>query len=45
MAAGKKLVGVEFQKSEYEGRNFRAKVLWRDKYTCQHCGSKENPKE
>jgi hypothetical protein len=41
--AGRKLVGVEFQQSEYEGRNFRAKVLWRDKYNCQHCGSKENP--
>jgi len=53
MAAGKQLVGVEFQQSEYarnnarlrlsEGRNFRAKVIWRDKYTCQKCGSKENP--
>ena len=43
MAAGKQLVGVEFQQSEYEGRNFRAKVLWRDNYTCQHCDSKENP--
>jgi hypothetical protein len=39
--AGKQLIGVEFQKSEYEGRNFRAKVLWRDNYTCQHCGGKE----
>ena len=41
MMAGKQLVGIEFQQSEYEGRNFRAKVLWRDKYTCQHCGAKE----
>ena len=39
LRADKKLVGSEFQQSEYEGRNFRAKVLWRDKYTCQHCGS------
>jgi len=37
----KELVGVEFQTSEYLGRNFRAKVLWRDKYTCQRCGAKE----
>jgi len=41
LAAGRKLVGVEFQKVEYEGRNFRAKVLWKDNYTCQHCGRKE----
>jgi len=41
MAAGKKLEGIEFQQSEYEGRNFRAKVLWRDGYTCQRCGSKK----
>jgi len=41
LAAGRKLVGVEFQQGEYEGRNFRAKVLWKDKYTCQHCGGKE----
>jgi len=39
--AGKQLVSTEFQQSEYEGRNFRAKVLWRDNYTCQHCGTKE----
>jgi hypothetical protein len=41
MSAGKQLVGMEFQQSEYEGRNFRAKVLWRDNYICQHCGAKE----
>ena len=41
LTAGRKLIGDEFQQSEYEGRNFRAKVLWRDNYTCQHCGSKE----
>ena len=42
MVAGRQLVGTFFQQSEYEGRNFRAKVLWRDKYTCQHCGAKED---
>jgi hypothetical protein len=42
ISAGKQLVGKEFQKSEYEGRNFRAKVLWRDGYSCQHCGAKED---
>jgi hypothetical protein len=41
MSAGRELVGILFQQSEYEGRNFRAKVLWRDNYTCQHCGAKE----
>jgi hypothetical protein len=41
MTAGKRLTGEEFQQSEYEGRNFRAKVLFRDNYTCQHCGAKE----
>jgi hypothetical protein len=40
--AGKQLVGTEFQRSEYEGRNFRAKVLWRDNYSCQHCGAKKD---
>jgi 5-methylcytosine-specific restriction endonuclease McrA len=42
MSVGRKLKGNEFQRSEYEGRNFRAKVLWRDKYTCQRCGSKSD---
>ena len=41
LQAGRQLVGKEFQQSEYEGRNFRAKVLWRDCYTCQHCDTKE----
>ena len=36
MSAGHKLRGVEFQQSEYEGRN------WRDKYQCQHCSSKND---
>ena len=40
-SAGRQLIGTEFQQSEYEGRNFRAKVLWRDEYTCQRCGAKE----
>jgi hypothetical protein len=42
MSTGYKLVGVEYQKSEFEGKNMRQKVLWRDKYTCSHCGSKDN---
>lgn len=37
LAAGRKLEGSEYQIPNYEGRNFRAKVLWRDKYQCQHC--------
>jgi 5-methylcytosine-specific restriction endonuclease McrA len=44
MAVGYKLTGKEYQKSEYEGNTFRQKVLWRDKYTCQHCKSKESLK-
>lgn len=42
VAAGRKLVGAEYQISDYEGRNFRAKVLWRDRYKCQHCGNSDN---
>jgi len=42
MAAGHRLKGTEFQQSEYEGRNWRAKVLWRDNYQCQHCRSNNN---
>ncbi|MBI1923467.1 HNH endonuclease [Candidatus Poribacteria bacterium] len=41
LAAGRQLVGIEFQQSDYEGEDFRAKVLWRDGYTCQCCGGKE----
>lgn len=42
MSAGYKLTGKEYQLSEYEGNNWRQKVLWRDLYTCQHCNSKDN---
>lgn len=38
MSRGYKLTGKEYQFSEYEGNNWRQKVLWRDKYTCQRCG-------
>jgi 5-methylcytosine-specific restriction endonuclease McrA len=37
---GVKLHGKEYQQSEFEGHNRRAKVLWRDKYECRHCKSK-----
>lgn len=42
MSAGYKLTGKGYQQSEYEGNNWRQKVLWRDKYTCQHCKSKDD---
>jgi len=42
ISAGYKLTGKEYQRSEYEGNNWRQKVLWRDRYTCQHCKSEEN---
>ena len=41
MSAGYKLTSKEYQLSEYEGNNWRQKVLWRDRYTCQHCGSED----
>ena len=41
MSASYQLTGKEYQISEYEGNNFRQKVLWRDKYTCRKCKSKE----
>ncbi|MDO9566667.1 MAG: RNA-guided endonuclease IscB [Candidatus Desulfaltia sp.] len=41
LAAGHKLHGDEFSQTENEGKNFRAKVLWRDKHKCQHCGSED----
>jgi DNA-binding transcriptional LysR family regulator len=39
LAANHGLIGIDYQIPHYEGRNFRAKVLWRDHYTCQRCGS------
>ena len=39
MADGYKLTGREYQISQYEGNNWRQKVLWRDGYKCQHCDS------
>jgi 5-methylcytosine-specific restriction endonuclease McrA len=41
MARDKKLKGKEYQESEFEGKNRRAKILWRDRYTCQKCKSKD----
>jgi 5-methylcytosine-specific restriction endonuclease McrA len=41
LAAGQQLVGKAYQIADYEGRNFREKVLWRDGYECQHCGSSD----
>ena len=42
MVAGRKLTGKEYQQKIHEGKNFREKVLKRDGYTCQICGSREN---
>ncbi len=42
MAVGYKLTGKEYQTAEYEGNNWRQKVLWRDGYKCQHCGVEDN---
>jgi 5-methylcytosine-specific restriction endonuclease McrA len=39
LAAGQQLVGKAYQIADYEGRDFREKVLWRDGYQCQRCGS------
>jgi hypothetical protein len=41
LAAGQQLVGKAYQIADYEGRNFREKVLWRDGYECQHCGTSD----
>ena len=48
LAAGRQLIGIVetsrrdvFTQSEYEGEDFRAKVLWRDQYSCQRCVGKE----
>jgi len=42
LSAGRQLEGIEYQQSDYEGANFREKVLWRDGYTCQKCGGKDS---
>lgn len=44
LAAGRRKSGKEYQILDYEGRNFREKVLWRDGYKCQHprCKSTSN---
>lgn len=39
LAASRQLSGKEYQIPDYAGRDFREKVLWRDRFTCQHCGS------
>jgi len=42
LTAGRSLFGTQYQVPNYEGRNFREKVLWRDGYKCQRpkCKSK-----
>jgi hypothetical protein len=39
MNKGYQLTGKEYQLAEYEGNNWRQKILWRDKYKCQRCKS------
>ncbi|HEW92170.1 MAG TPA: HNH endonuclease [Thermotogaceae bacterium] len=39
MACGRKLKSIEYQQPDFEGRNRREQVLWRDGYKCQHCGT------
>ena len=41
LSKGYKLSGEEYQQSDFEGNNWRQKILWRDNYCCQHCNSKE----
>jgi 5-methylcytosine-specific restriction endonuclease McrA len=41
LAAGQQLVGNAYQIPDYEGHDFREKVLWRDGYQCQRCGSSD----
>lgn len=41
MRKNKKLIGKEYQQSDFEGENQKAKVRWRDNYECQKCFSKE----
>jgi 5-methylcytosine-specific restriction endonuclease McrA len=42
MSKGYQLTGKEYQLAEYEGNDWRQKILWRDKYKCQHCKSEVN---
>ena len=42
LAAGRQLVGRAYQIADYEGCDFREKVLWRDGYQCQRCGSSDH---
>ena len=42
LVKGRKLEGIEYQRADFEGKNRRMKVLWRDEFTCQICKSKEN---
>jgi len=44
LAAGRRKSGKRYQIPDYEGRNFREKVLWRDRYKCQRprCKSTSN---
>ena len=42
LSRGYELTGKEYQRSEYEGNNWRQKVLWRDEYTCRRCESQEH---
>jgi N6-L-threonylcarbamoyladenine synthase len=42
LSRGQRLSGTEYQESQYEGNNWRQKVLWRDKYKCRKCKAKDN---
>jgi len=42
MARNRKLKSVEYQQSDFEGKNLREKVLWRDNYKCQQCDVTSN---
>jgi hypothetical protein len=39
LSAGRHLAGAEYQVPRYSGQDFREKVLWRDGYRCQRCGT------
>jgi len=36
-----RLIGSKYQESQYEGRDWRHKVLWRDRYKCRRCKGTE----